>query len=73
MELIPVLLVIAIQWLFLVFILVLILTFSTPEHSTGAHPEASESFVYSKGAQKQGSVRQTGRKAAAYTQVERCL
>lgn len=50
MELIPVLLVIAIQWLFFFLLLFwgslqiykTMLTFSTPEHSTGAHPEASE-------------------------------
>lgn len=83
MKLILVLLVFAIQWLFLVFILVIfvfilqmyktIQTFSTPEYSTGAYPEASELSVYSKGAQKQGSLRQTRSKAAAYTQVKRCL
>lgn len=81
MELIPVLLVIAIQWLFSPLFLFwgslqmykTILTFLTPEHSTGPHPEASELFVYSQGAQKQGSLRQRKRKAAAYTQVERYL
>lgn len=81
MELIPVLLVVAILWL--LFFLFLfwgslqmyktILTFSTPAHSTGAHPKASELLVYSQGAQKQGSLRQTRKKPAAYTQVERYL
>lgn len=50
MELIAVLLVIAIQWLFFFLFSFwgslqrykTILTFSTPEPSTGAHPEASE-------------------------------
>lgn len=81
MELIAVLLVIAIQWLFFFLISFwgslqrykTILTFSTPEPSTGAHPEASELFVYSRGAQRQGSLRQRRRKTAAYTQVGRYL
>lgn len=78
MELIPVLLVIAILWLLFLFwgslqIYKTILTFSTPEHSTGARPEASELLVCSQGAQKQGSLRQTRKKPAAYTQVEMYL
>lgn len=81
MELIPILPIIAIWWLFFFLfsfwgslqIYKTILTFSTPEHSTRAHPGALELFAYSQGAQKQVSLRQARREPAAYMQVERYL